>query len=197
MSFYSAVVIFLLVMDPFGNIPAFLSMLSKLSPGRRRFIILREMVIALVILLIFLFFGRYILTGLHLSQTALTISGGILLFIIAIKMIFPESKKVTSEEQIEEEPMVVPLAVPLIAGPSAMAMVILFSTQYPSLLLHWFFALIVAWTITGIILLSSDYLTKWLGIRSLKAIERLTGMILTVMAIQMLLTGIQEFIHSL
>ncbi|MES0489721.1 MAG: MarC family protein [Leptospirales bacterium] len=196
MSFYSAVFILLLIMDPFGNIPAFLSVLSKLSPGRRRIVILREMIIALLILLVFLFFGRYILSGLHLSQTALTISGGILLFMIAIKMIFPPDKKIEPEEQTEE-PMVVPLAVPLIAGPSAMAMVILFSTQYPSLLLHWFFALLVAWTTAGVILLSSDILARSLGTRSLKAIERLTGMILTVMAIQMLLSGIRDFIHTL
>ena len=196
MSFYSAVFILLLIMDPFGNIPAFLTVLSKLSPGRRRIVIVREMIIALGILLIFLFFGRYILSGLHLSQTALTISGGILLFMIAIKMIFPTEKKITREKQVEE-PMVVPLAVPLIAGPSAMAMVILFSTQYPSLLWHWFLALLVAWTTSGIILLSSDLLARWLGIRSLKAIERLTGMILTVMAIQMLLTGIADFVHTL
>jgi multiple antibiotic resistance protein len=194
MSFYSAVVILLMVMDPFGNIPAFLSILSNLTPGRRRRVIFRELLIALVVLAGFLFFGQHMLNGLHISEAALTISGGILLFMISIKMIFPV---IHSEEfnMAIEEPLVVPLAIPLIAGPSAMAIVILFTARYPDQKFHWLGALIVAWSVTGCILLFADTLARKLGSRTLKAMERLMGMILTVMAVQMLLNGIRLYIQ--
>ena len=182
----------LLVMDPFGNIPDFLSVLSEVNPGRHRRIILREMGIAFVTLVIFLFFGRYILTGLHLSQYALSISGGVVLFIIALRMIFP-SLKDQSAEEYAQEPMIVPLAIPMVAGPSSMAIVILFATQYPDRLHVWFGALAVAWLISTVVLVFSDQLGRIAGKRGLSAIERLMGLILTVMAVQMLLTGAREF----
>jgi len=183
-------------MDPFGNIPLFLSLLKDVSPRRRRTIIIREMVIALAVLLVFLFFGKFILSGLNISEPALSIAGGIILFLIALKMIFPKPN-VSDEPTGETEPIIVPLAVPLIAGPSSMSIVILFSTQHPEMLLSWSIALIAAWTVCLGILLPSDLLRRLLGTRILKAIERLMGMILTTMAIQMLLTGVKEFIMVL
>lgn len=183
-------------MDPFGGIPVFLSLLNHFDPKKRKQIILREMGIALVVLSLFLFCGKYILSGLHIGEPALSISGGVILFFIAIKMIFP--KEVQRAEAVHgEEPLIVPLAVPLVAGPSSMVVLILFSTQYPGKILHWFSALIIAWTFSLTVILLSDYLGRLLGKRILRAIERLMGMILTTMAVQMLLGGVREFLRSL
>ena len=192
MSVYSAALTLILVMDPFGNIPVFLSLLSHFDARKRRRIIVREMLIAFAILVVFLFFGKYILAGLHISQPALSISGGVILFLVAIRMIFP-GPTTRSETTADSEPVIVPLAVPLVAGPSAMAMVILFATQYPNRMLDWFAALSIAWATSSLVLFASDYLRKVFGSRALKAIERLMGMILTTLAVQMLLTGIRDF----
>lgn len=182
-------------MDPFGNIPAFLSLLKEFSGRRRRIIILREMVIAFLILLLFLFFGRYILAGMNISEPALAIAGGVILFFIAIRMIFPGSRRAVGSSH--EEPMIVPLAVPLVAGPSSMATVILFSTGNPGKLGALFAALLIAWAVSLIVLQFSDLFHRVIGRHGLNALERLMGMILTTMAVQMLLDGIGKFVHHL
>ncbi len=198
MTIYSAAIMLFLVMDPFGNIPIFLSVLSHVNPARRSKIIIRELLIALVFLIFFLFFGKYILSGMHITEPALGIAGGTILFLIAIKMIFPSSNSsFVNDDDKDEDPMVVPLAVPMVAGPSSMAMVILLSTQYPDQQLSWLAALIISWSLGFVILILSEKLSKIVGKRTLKAIERLMGMILTTMAVQMLLTGIKTFMVSM
>ncbi len=197
MNVYGAAITLFLVMDPLGNIPLFLSILERVSPQRRRQVILREMVIALAILTVFLFFGQYILQGLHISEPALSIGGGVVLFLIALRMIFPRATGADDTADTGEEPLIVPLAVPLVAGPSAMATLILFSTQYPGQILDWTIALFVAWAASLIVLLSGDVLRRILGRRGLAAMERLMGMILTTLAIQMLLSGIEKFVADL
>ena len=202
MTLYTAIITLVLIMDPFGNIPLFLSTLKAFSPERRRKIIIRESVFAFIVLVFFLFFGRFILQGLHISQPALSVSGGIILFLIAIRMIFPEKPgKTTSTSGMDgefeedlEEPLFVPLAVPMQAGPSAMAFIILSSSQYPNQWPMLLLALFVASVICTTILTLSDFLRKLLGNQALRAIERLMGMILTTMAIQMLLTGIKDYL---
>ncbi|RKX86847.1 MAG: hypothetical protein DRP58_03905 [Spirochaetes bacterium] len=197
MTIYSAAIMLFLVMDPFGNIPIFLSVLSHVDPARRGKIIVRELLIALVFLIFFLFFGRFILAGMHITEPALGIAGGTILFLIAIKMIFPASNSTfVNDEDKDGDPLIVPLAVPMVAGPSSMTMVILLSTQYPDHQLSWLAALIISWSLGFIILILSERLSKIVGKRTLKAIERLMGMILTTMAVQMLLTGIKTFIES-
>jgi multiple antibiotic resistance protein len=193
MTLYTAAITLFLVMDPLGNIPIFLSLLRDLPPRRRRLIIVREMVIALAILTLFLFFGKYILSGLHITEPALSIGGGVVLFLIAIRMIFPPAEQ-RQEAATTEEPLLVPLAVPLVAGPSAMAMVILFATQYPDRLLTWFVALAIAWAAAALILISADILRKHLGRRLITALERLMGMILVTLSVQMLLSGIENYL---
>lgn len=193
MTLYTAIITLTLVMDPLGNIPLFLSILNRVDAKKRQRIILREAFFAFIILAIFLFFGQYIMQGMHISQSAMSIAGGIILFLIAIKMIFPEHQ--SENIKVEAEPFIVPLAVPLIAGPSTMAMVILLGSQAPYDMLKWFVALSVAWFITTSILVFSDFFRKILGERGLVAIERLMGMILTTMAVQMFLTGWGQFIN--
>lgn len=196
MKLSSALITLVLVMDPFGGIPMFLSVLGRVEAGRRRLIILREMLIALCVLIVFLLFGRYILAGLHISDQAVSIAGGVILLMIAIRMIFPSSAE-ERETAADAEPVIVPLAVPLIAGPSAIATVTLLSTRYPGALGRWLAALVGAWAVSLVVLLGSDLLARILGTRLLRAIERLMGMILTTLAVQMLLSGLQEFLQGL
>jgi multiple antibiotic resistance protein len=195
MKLYSALITLVLVMDPFGSIPVFLSLLGRVDPQRRRVVILREMLIALGVLVLFLLLGRYILAALHVSGPAVSIAGGVILLLIAIRMIFPSSAQ-EQEAARESEPVIVPLAVPLIAGPSAIATVTLLSTRYPGALGRWLAALAGAWMVSLVVLLFSDLLGRILGTRILKAIERLMGMILTTLAVQMLLSGLQEFLEG-
>ncbi len=194
MTFNSAIITLILVMDPLGNIPMFLSVLSRVEPARRQRIVLRETFIALLILTAFLFFGQYILEAMHLSENALSVSGGIILFLIAIRMIFPHPEQPSRQAQ-HEEPFIVPLAIPLIAGPSTMAMVMLLAGQQPDRIWHWQLALLIAWFACTLVLMSAQRLSKLLGARGLLAIEKLMGMLLTTMAVQMFLQGIAGFFH--
>lgn len=184
-----------LVMDPLGNIPVFLAILRKFDAKKRTRIILRESIIAFLILVLFVFFGKYILQGLHITTASLGVGGGIILFIIAIRMIFPHEKTVNQEEH-EEEPLIVPLAVPLTAGPSAMAVVLLFVTHNPQQTWLVFFAVVIASVVFTLIMLCSQYLMDLLGKRALIAIERLMGMILTTLSVQMFLSGILQFMKE-
>jgi multiple antibiotic resistance protein len=192
MTLYSAAITLILVMDPLGNIPLFLSILRKFDPHIQTKIIVRETCIAFFILLAFLFFGPYILRSLHISMSALSISGGIILFLIAIRMIFPPDR-VGEQDVSVEDPFIVPLAVPLTAGPSAIATVLLFATQEPNLLWTWFAAVILASAIFLLIMISSRFLIRILGRRGLIAMERLMGMILTTVAVQMFITGMSQY----
>lgn len=196
MTVMSAAVTLFLILDPLGNVPVFLSVLSRVAPERRRMVLVRELLIALLILSVFLFFGRYIIHGMHISEPALSLSGGIILFLIAIKMIFPVHEEQPAAQRTDE-PFIVPLAVPMIAGPSAMAMVILFTTRDPGHIYRWFAALLIAWAVSSLVLFFSEFLRKVMGHRLITAVERLMGMILTTMAIQMLLSGIETFIETL
>ena len=199
MTLYTAAITLFLVMDPLGNIPVFLSLLDDLEPQRRRRVILRETLIALGLLVLFLLFGQYILAGLHIREDSLRIGGGVVLFLIALRMIFPRHDASTEQDaradlDRQQEPLLVPLAVPLIAGPSSMAMVILFATQYPDRLATWLLALLIAWVPSTLILLSANLLRRYLGRRVIKAIERLMGMILITLAVEMLLEGVRAFL---
>jgi len=193
MTFYTVAITLILVMDPLGNIPVFLSVLQSVEEKRRRWVILREALIAFVFMVLFLFFGQYIMHGLHITTPALGVAGGIILFIIAIRMIFPQDK-IKQGDQVEEEPFIVPLAVPLTAGPSTLAMVLLFASQHPGERLEILFAIIIAAVVFTLIMLSSTKLSHLLGRRGLIAVERLMGMLLTVVAVQMFLTGVSTYL---
>jgi len=196
MTFYTAAITLFLVMDPLGNIPVFISILKRFDPQTQMKIIFRETVIAFFILLLFLFFGQYILHGLHVTTSALSIAGGIILFLISLRMIFPAELGAGREEEFEE-PFIVPLAVPLTAGPSAIATVLLFVTQNPGKIWTWFSAVVISTVAFLLIMLSSRFLMKILGRRGLTAVERLMGMILTTVAVQMFLSGIDQYFQRL
>lgn len=195
MTTLSAAVLLFLVMDPVGNIPVFLSLLSNLEPRRAKAVVVRELIFALGVLIAFLFAGSYILQVLHVTEPALSISGGIILFLIALKMIFADVDEMFGKAP-EGEPFVVPLAVPLIAGPSAMATVLLLMARQPDRWPDWLLAIFCAWLASGTILYFATSLGSILGERGTSAMQRLFGMLLTTVAVQMFLTGIQQFFSA-
>lgn len=192
MDTWSAAVMLFLIMDPLGNLPVFMSMLKTIEPKRRRIILVRELLFAVVILYVFLFSGQAVLDFLNVKQETVSIAGGIILFLIALKMIFPQQGN-TSDLAVGEEPFLVPLAIPMIAGPSTLAALILLSNQNPDRMLDWSIALGASWLITAVILLFSGVFHRLLGERGLTAMERLMGMILVMIAIQMFLDGIGNY----
>lgn len=195
MEIFATALTLFLIMDPLGNIPIFLSVLDKVPEERRRFIIVRELLIALVLMVLFLFAGGSILHTLGLTTEAVAIGGGLVMMIIAIRMIFPNRGGVMSDEDDEDgEPFIVPLAIPLIAGPSILATLILITEKNPESILKALLALILAWLVSSIILLFSTKLYNILGHRGLKAIERLMGMILISISVQMLLNGFTSYL---
>jgi multiple antibiotic resistance protein len=195
MTIHSAAILLFLVMDPLGNVPVFLAVLKDVSPQRKKLIIFRELLISLLVLMIFLFFGRHILNLLQISGPSLSIAGGIVLFLIALRMIFPIQQSGLGLSQ-EKEPFIVPLAIPLVAGPSAIASVLLMVAREPERISAWLIALIIAWIATAGILVASTYLSRALGQRGLTAIERLMGMILTTIAVEMFLQGLKKFMSA-
>lgn len=196
MDTWSAAVMLFLIMDPLGNLPIFMSVLKSIEPKRRRIILIRELFLALVILFTFLFSGQAVLDFLNVKQETVSIAGGIVLFLIAVRMIFPQSGNPLGLA-VGEEPFLVPLAIPLIAGPSTLAALILLSNQNPDRMTDWSLALGVSWFISAVILFFSGAFHKLLGERGLTAMERLMGMILVMISIQMFLDGIaQYFTHT-
>ena len=195
MTTLSAALLLFLILDPLGNIPIFLGLLQPLPPRRRRIVLARELVIALVVLLVFLWGGQYLLELMHLRQESVSIAGGIILFLIGLKMIFPSGEGMFGETP-EGEPFIVPLAIPLVAGPSGMAAVMLLGTQEPGRMADWTLALVLAWLGTAAILFSATTLYKVLGMRVLVAVERLMGMLLVALSVQMLLDGVAAYLRA-
>ncbi|MDX1626379.1 MAG: YhgN family NAAT transporter [Wenzhouxiangellaceae bacterium] len=196
MDLIGAFMLLFVVMDPLGNIPIFLSVLETVPEKRRYRVLFRELALALVILFAFLFCGKYVLAALHLSQYSISVAGGIILFLIALKMIFPVPRQMRDDEEFddEDEPFLVPLAVPMVAGPSAMAILLLLSTGQPDQLGKWSLALFLAWAATAAILLAAPLIKHLLGKRGLIATERLMGMLLVAIAVQMFLEGVTQFL---
>jgi MarC family membrane protein len=192
MTTISAAFLLFLILDPLGNIPIVLSLLKPLAPARRRIVLLRELLIALAVLMAFLWGGIHVLHAMHLRQESVSIAGGIVLFLIGIKMIFPGPGGMFGET--EAEPFIVPMAIPMIAGPSAMASVMLLGSQEPDRMGDWSLALALAWGGTAVILFSATYLYKALGQAFLTAIERLMGMLLVAISVQMLMDGVASWL---
>jgi multiple antibiotic resistance protein len=192
MDTWSAAITLFLIMDPLGNLPVFMSVLKSIEPKRRRIVLARELLFSLVIMFTFLFSGQAVLDFLNVRQESVSIAGGIILFLIGIKMIFPQPGGVTGLTS-GEEPFIVPLAIPMVAGPSVLAALILLANQDNSRMLDWSMALGAAWLASATILMLSSTIHRLLGERGLTAIERLMGMILIMISIQMLLDGIGKY----
>ena len=194
----SAYVLLFLVLDPLGNLPVVASLLRQVDSRRRARVVVRECFIAYLILLAFMFGGRQFLDVMHLSEISLSIAGGVILFMIAINMVFKSSESLFGQslEQLDHEPFIVPLAIPLIAGPSALATVMLMVSREPAKLGVWVAALTAAMVVSAILLALGEKIEKLLGKRAMEAVERLMGLILTAIAVEMLLGGIKQFLQQ-
>jgi len=197
-TFLSATILLIVITDPLGNTPLFISALRKVKPERRLLVISRECAIAFVTLLVFLLFGRQLLGFLHLRAETLKVAGGVILLLIAINMIFPGSgAKLGGGEDESGEPFIVPVAIPLISGPSAMVTAILIGASDPGRMLEWVGALALTMLVTFVVFLASTRLERILGRHAIAAIERLMGLVLTAVAVDMLLTGMASYIGRL
>ena len=184
------------VLNATGQIPLFLALLARFDHKRQLKIITRELIIALVVLLLFTFFGDWILKVLGISQPIIAVAGGILLFLISLTMIFPKGE--ATHEHLTKEPMVIPLAIPVITGPGAITTVMTYAheTGHPLMVAG---AVFCAWLPSLVILLMGSYIKNIMGERGLTAIERLGGMLVCLIGINMCTNGIfrlvQEFFH--
>lgn len=193
-TFVSATILLILITDPVGNIPIFANALQHVAPERRARVILREVLIAFLLLLTFMFIGDKFLRVMNLSELSLQIGGGVILFLIALRMIFPPAKVETDEPL--SEPLIVPLAIPAIAGPSALATVLLLVSQAPEKRLEWVAALCVTMTVSAVVLVLAERIQRVAGDRFVVALERLMGLVLVAVSIEMLLRGIKIFIKQ-
>ena len=190
-TFASATILLILITDPIGNIPIFANALRHVAPERRSRVILREVLIAFILLLTFMFIGEGFLRLMNLSELSLQIGGGVILFLIALRMIFPPPSADTPDSA--GEPLIVPLAIPAIAGPSALATVLLLVSQAPDRRMEWIGALSITMAISAIILVLAERIQRVAGDRFVVALERLMGLVLVAMSIEMMLRGIKTF----
>ena len=191
LSLFSLPIILFLIMDPVGNIPAYLTLVEKFSPQRQKKILFREMLIALALMIVFAFLGEALFYILQVSDITVMLSSGAILFLTAIKILFPTSDSLRANLP-QQEPFIIPLAVPLIAGPSALATIMLFSkiTTLGEMLI----GITIAWISSLIVLYLAPFLQKYLRNSGLMACERLMGMILVMLAIQRFMEGIHHFV---
>jgi MarC family membrane protein len=195
-SFVSAIIVLLLVVDPFGNIPVFVAALANTEGSRRLGIVLRECAIAYVVLLAFMFVGAPFMRVLNLSQSSLGIAGGVILFLIALRMIFQHPGGIFGDK-MDREPFIVPLAIPSIAGPSALATVLLLVSREPERIADWITALSLALGISTSVLVFAERISRLVGEPVVQAFQRLMGLILTAIAVEMLLRGVEQFVRQL
>jgi MarC family membrane protein len=191
--FWSAFVLLVLILDPFGSLPVFTGLMRALPERRRLAVTLRELLIAYVVLLLFMWGGQGFLRIMGLSQPALEVAGGVILLMVAVKMIFGTSADIFGGAQAGREPLIFPIAVPLLAGPSALATVLLLASRRPGDFLTWAGALTAAIAATGTVLLLAEPLLRRLGDSVMQAAEKLMGLILTAVSVQMLLSGIHAY----
>lgn len=190
-TFLSALILLLLVLDPLGSLPVFISVLRGVPPERRTRVALRESAIAFAVLLAFMFSGRAFLRLMHLSERSLEVAGGVILLVIAMRMIFSASTALYGH--LEREPFIFPLAVPLLAGPSAMATVLLLASRAPQRLPEWIAALTAAMAVCAAVLLGAERLRRLLGDAVVTALEKLMGLVLTAIAVEMVLAGLKRY----
>lgn len=192
-TFLSALVLLLLVLDPFGSLPVFISVMRQVAPERRTRVALRESALAFGVLFVFMVTGQAFLSLMRLSERSLEVAGGVILLIIAVRMIFASGGEIYAADSKGREPLIFPLAVPLLAGPSAMATVLLLGSRQPDRLWSWIGALTVAMLVSAVVLLGADRIRRWIGASMVSAIEKLMGLVLTAIAVEMILAGLKRY----
>jgi MarC family membrane protein len=192
-SFLSAFILLLLVLDPLGSLPVFIPIMRDVAPERRRVVALREVGIAFAVLFAFMFFGDAFLRLMRLSERSLEVAGGVILLMVAIRMIFSAEGGIYGGGVEGKEPLIFPLAVPLLAGPSAMATVLLLASRQPARVMDWVAALACAMAVSGTVLLLCDRIRRWVGDSVVSALEKLMGLVLTAIAVEMILAGLKRY----
>lgn len=195
MTFGAAAALLFLVLDPLGNIPFFVATLQRVERRRHVAVAVRELLVALAVMIAFLFLGAPMVRLLGISEPALGLAGGVVLFLIALRMVFPPAAH--PQEELEGEPFVVPLAIPYVAGPSVLATELLLMSREPEAWPVWAGAVLLAWAGTAAILVVATRFGRHLSRRALVATERLMGMVLVAIAIQMFLGGVEAFLGHL
>ena len=191
-SFLSAVILLLLVLDPLGSLPVFIPIMRDVPPERRTRVALREVAIAFVVLFAFMFLGEGFLRVMRLSERSLEVAGGVILLMVAIRMIFSHEGGVYGTPE-GKEPFIFPLAVPLLAGPSAMATVLLLASRQPDRVMAWAGALTCAMAVSGAVLLLCERIRRLLGDSVVSALDKLMGLVLTAIAVEMILAGLKQY----
>jgi MarC family membrane protein len=191
-SFFSAVILLLLVLDPLGSLPVFIPIMRDVPPERRTMVALREVAIAFAVLFAFMFLGEGFLRVMRLSERSLEVAGGVILLMVAIRMIFSHEGGVYGTPE-GKEPFIFPLAVPLLAGPSAMATVLLLASRQPDRVMAWAGALTCAMAVSGAVLLLCERIRRLLGDSVVSALEKLMGLVLTAIAVEMILAGLKQY----
>lgn len=193
-TFLSALVLLLLVLDPFGSLPMFITTMGRVAPQRRTVVAVRESLIAFGILVAFMFGGRAFLELMHLSERSLEVAGGVILLMIAMRMVFTQEGDAPDEPVVmRAEPLMVPIAVPMLAGPSALATVLLLVSRQPERIGQWIGALAVAVTVCGLVLVGADRIRRFIGESMVAALEKLMGLVLAAVAVEMTLAGIKRY----
>ncbi len=191
-SFLSAFILLLLVLDPLGSLPVFIPIMRDVPATRRRWVALREVGIAFAVLFAFMFFGDGFLRLMHLSERSLEVAGGVILLMVSIRMIFSHADGVYGASG-GKEPFVFPLAIPLLAGPSAMATVLLLASRQPERVMTWVGALSCAMLVSGAVLLLCEHIRRLIGDSVVAALEKLMGLVLTAIAVEMILAGLKRY----
>ncbi len=191
-NFLSAFILLLLVMDPLGSLPIFIPVMRQVAERRRRWVAVREVGIAFGVLFAFMFLGEAFLRVMHLSERSLEVAGGVILLMVAIRMIFSHEGGVYGTPE-GKEPLIFPLAVPLLAGPSAMATVLLLASRQPDRVATWVGALACAMAVSLVVLLLCDRIRQWVGDSVVAAVEKLMGLVLTAIAVEMILAGLKRY----
>lgn len=190
--FVSALILLLLVLDPLGSLPVFIPIMATVPRERRRWVALREVAIAFAVLVAFMLLGEQFLAVMRLSERSLEVAGGVILLMVAIRMIFSHEGGVYGTPE-GREPLIFPLAVPLLAGPSAMATVLLLASRQPDKLMTWVAALTCAMLVSGAVLLLCERIRRWVGDSVVSATEKLMGLVLTAIAVEMILAGLKRY----
>ncbi|MFM8898461.1 MAG: MarC family protein [Burkholderiales bacterium] len=194
-TFLSAFILLLLVLDPLGSLPIYIPILRQVPAHRRNLVAAREVGIALIVLLFFMYFGDSFLRVMRLSERSLEVAGGVILLMVAIRMIFSPATGVYGVPE-GKEPLIFPLAIPLLAGPSAMATVLLLASRQPESMTTWIAALFAAMAVSGLVLLMCERIRNWVGDSLVSATEKLMGLVLTAIAVEMILAGLKRYFFN-
>ncbi|MFN9719726.1 MAG: MarC family protein [Planctomycetota bacterium] len=186
------ILLLFIVLDPFGNLVTINALLHKQTAAARRRIMFRESLIALAVLLAAVFAAGPIMRALGLQPYSLGVAGGIVLFMIAMGMVFP-ARKIVDDEELGD-PLIVPIAVPFIAGPSTISFILLLSQKHDRGTVA--FSVFLAGLGSAVILTLSPTIYAFLGNRGSRTVERLMGMLLVMMSVQMVMDGIQAYLKA-